>query len=333
MGNAKALNKPGVVAILQANANRKLIQAATDGNEKLVREALDEESAELEATNPGYHHSTALHMAAHQGHDEIVKFLLERGANPRTKTSNGYTPRTLAKTLNRPGVFALFSDDTAKQIAVNNPTVVEIRKARKERKKAIRERKNAEMKAYWESPAGKQEKARLAAEAERNKQKEIVRAACLAQHQQSHALIQSGLVFASQQEARRQASNRAEIDKMLQRSQAQITQNLAAQSQQLERNQQKHNDLCNRIKANGQAFINVCKQNPNVAAIAAGVVSSGSNSRSHNSSKAGCYVAHNGINSNGSRTCGLFCPTTSGKWIGGSTLVHTVPCSPSFKKY
>ena len=40
---------------------------------------------------------TALHMAAHHGHDETVKTLVNAGADPQAKTDFNNTPRDLAR--------------------------------------------------------------------------------------------------------------------------------------------------------------------------------------------------------------------------------------------
>ena len=41
-------------------------------------------------------HNTALHMSAYKGHVEIVKYLLEKGANPNVRQESGVTPLAFA---------------------------------------------------------------------------------------------------------------------------------------------------------------------------------------------------------------------------------------------
>jgi len=42
-------------------------------------------------------HNTPLLAAAHQGHDEVVALLVDRGANPKHPNKHGKTPLSLAK--------------------------------------------------------------------------------------------------------------------------------------------------------------------------------------------------------------------------------------------
>ncbi len=70
-----------------------LCTAALDGDPERVRDLLDEHPELARAHAPDG--STALHLAAWQGHTKVVEVLLARGADPSAPTSNGLAVRPL----------------------------------------------------------------------------------------------------------------------------------------------------------------------------------------------------------------------------------------------
>ena len=72
----------------------------------IVRLLLDRGAAIDAAQNEGY---TALHSAAHNGHQEMIELLLERGANRAARTEAGQTPADLAREAGR--------EDLARELA------------------------------------------------------------------------------------------------------------------------------------------------------------------------------------------------------------------------
>ncbi|HYD33507.1 MAG TPA: ankyrin repeat domain-containing protein [Methylophilaceae bacterium] len=76
-----------------ATANEKsfawsALQMAADKGHLEIVKLLVEKGAELDYAHP-VNKMTALHMAAYSGHDEVVKYLLSKGANPNKKMSRG----------------------------------------------------------------------------------------------------------------------------------------------------------------------------------------------------------------------------------------------------
>ena len=72
--------------------------AATKGSVPIVRELLDK-SAYIDAESPNG--TTPLMMAAMYGSPEVVKILLEAGADPTLKNGLGLTALDFAKTMDR----------------------------------------------------------------------------------------------------------------------------------------------------------------------------------------------------------------------------------------
>jgi len=65
--------------------------------------------------------TSALHLAAYHGHYDVVKLLLEKGADPNKKDDLG-TPLYHAIAQNHPEVVALLQSAT-KRVEVNNDRV------------------------------------------------------------------------------------------------------------------------------------------------------------------------------------------------------------------
>ena len=76
-----------------ATANEKsfawsALQMAADKGHLEVVKLLVEKGAEIDYPHP-INKMTPLHLAAYSGHDEVVKYLLSKGANPNKKMSRG----------------------------------------------------------------------------------------------------------------------------------------------------------------------------------------------------------------------------------------------------
>lgn len=78
------------------------MRAAAQGNLEVVQNSLQSESANI--LNMRSSGKTALHVAAHQGHIEIVKLLLQSGASVNAKDNDGDTCLHYAAFGNQPEV-------------------------------------------------------------------------------------------------------------------------------------------------------------------------------------------------------------------------------------
>ena len=82
-------NKPQIVKILLKHINELSIHEAAAANLLEQVQAMVENSADaLEAVSD--HGFTPLGMATHFGNEDIVRFLLEKGADPNAPSKNGY---------------------------------------------------------------------------------------------------------------------------------------------------------------------------------------------------------------------------------------------------
>jgi hypothetical protein len=89
------------------NGDTGLHLAAANGHVEVVQQLLGK-GAELEAkTNFGW---TALHRAASAGHEKVVKLLLEKGADIEAKTNYGWTALHCAASAGHEKVVKLLSD-------------------------------------------------------------------------------------------------------------------------------------------------------------------------------------------------------------------------------
>ena len=77
-----------------AKPDLSIVDAAAKGDLEKVRAHLAAETDINERA--GEHESTALHAAAYYGNLEIVKFLIEKGADMNAKNKHGQTPRDVA---------------------------------------------------------------------------------------------------------------------------------------------------------------------------------------------------------------------------------------------
>ncbi len=86
--------------------------AVAHGNADIVRMLLDSGESADQFNAPGFHaHSTLLHQAVVSDHLEIVRILVERGANLGTRdTIYGGSPVGWAEHLDRPGILAFFRE-------------------------------------------------------------------------------------------------------------------------------------------------------------------------------------------------------------------------------
>ena len=94
-------------ASVGATASQELCDAAFDGNHEAVEKSLgngaDVDYPCLTASGT----TTALFFASQDGHTEVVRFLLEAGADPNTVNHNGVSPLFIAAKENHDDVVRL----------------------------------------------------------------------------------------------------------------------------------------------------------------------------------------------------------------------------------
>lgn len=73
------------------NLDMQLLFAVKQGNLKRVKQLVEIEGANTESKTP-IHQMTPLHVAVRYEHEDILIYLLERGANVNTYDSEGWTP-------------------------------------------------------------------------------------------------------------------------------------------------------------------------------------------------------------------------------------------------
>lgn len=106
-------------ALSSQDAGDELRRAAAAGDLAKVKELLDK-GADVNAANP--YGGTALAFACDKGRTEVVKLLLERGANPNTKdTFYNFTPITWAAQRGYGEIIRLLLDKGAE---VDNQTLI-----------------------------------------------------------------------------------------------------------------------------------------------------------------------------------------------------------------
>ena len=76
----------------------------------LLKELLILTEAKADVTATDGRNRTPLHVAAVEGHNDIVKQLLAAGANPNANNNWGYTPLHLAKLENEQMVIRLLEN-------------------------------------------------------------------------------------------------------------------------------------------------------------------------------------------------------------------------------
>ena len=85
-----------IVVHRKMNLNDQLIETAQQGDLDLARNAL-QAGADVDAT---YRNVTALWWACQEGHFEIVKLLVSRGADVNVRDEDGFTPATCPHRMN-----------------------------------------------------------------------------------------------------------------------------------------------------------------------------------------------------------------------------------------
>ena len=82
-------NKPQIVSVLLKHINKPSIPEAAAANlMDQLQAMLDDTPDQLDEVSD--HGFTPLGMATHFGHEDIVRFLLEKGADPNAHSQNGY---------------------------------------------------------------------------------------------------------------------------------------------------------------------------------------------------------------------------------------------------
>ena len=84
------------------------LDAAIAGNNPAILKFLEKYGDE--AVNDRYNGSSAIIWAAWAGHKETVELLLEKGANPNDRDSDGWTVQLRAETRGHPDVAKLVAD-------------------------------------------------------------------------------------------------------------------------------------------------------------------------------------------------------------------------------
>jgi ankyrin repeat protein len=85
--------------------NFKLIMACSVGNLKLVKKYIEEEK--IDPNSADYDQRTALHLAAQQGHVEVVEYLIGKVSNLNEVDKHGLTPIRCAMNSNHLEVVEL----------------------------------------------------------------------------------------------------------------------------------------------------------------------------------------------------------------------------------
>lgn len=76
------------------------------------------------ATGDGY---TPLHVAAHYGHANMVRFLLSHEANVKATSALGYTPLHQAAQQGHTNVVNILLENSAQPNAVTNVSVIKLK--------------------------------------------------------------------------------------------------------------------------------------------------------------------------------------------------------------
>lgn len=90
--------------------NGALFQASANGNLELLKELLDEGANINIISQNGY---TPLHRASQNGHTAVVEFLLSKGADAGVESNDRETPLTLAVKNGRSDIETMLRKYTA----------------------------------------------------------------------------------------------------------------------------------------------------------------------------------------------------------------------------
>jgi hypothetical protein len=93
----------------QIKKTKPLYYAASYGLTDLVRSMLTSKTVDIDAPG-GRFNSSALHAAVYRGHTDIVRILLDHGADPNALDDAGATPLFWAEKLGPTGIIAVLKD-------------------------------------------------------------------------------------------------------------------------------------------------------------------------------------------------------------------------------
>ncbi|XP_071454276.1 ankyrin repeat domain-containing protein 49-like [Hetaerina americana] len=101
------------------NSRKEILWASEHGNLDLVKKLIQQEGSSLlkERDKDGY---TPLHRACYNGHEDVVEYLLEKGADIKAATSDGWQPLHSACNWNFSQCASLLLDHGADINAVTN---------------------------------------------------------------------------------------------------------------------------------------------------------------------------------------------------------------------
>lgn len=120
--NIRPMEKP------EAAANQELLEAAENGDQKRVLEALNN-GADINNTDAPCSGWTPLHLAAYNGHEGVVRLLIDRGANINIRNVDGLTPLHAVVETGHEEIARLLIDRGANINTVNNFGTTPLHKA------------------------------------------------------------------------------------------------------------------------------------------------------------------------------------------------------------
>jgi len=90
-----------------------LFRAAMNGNVEMASLLIDQ-GADVNKTTPGQRR-TAMHVACYYGHEDMVKFLISKGADIQTKTFEGVSPVSVASWQGHKAVIQILRQELVKR--------------------------------------------------------------------------------------------------------------------------------------------------------------------------------------------------------------------------